>query len=132
MTNGNQMLYLGLGALHFMLLAVLFYLSGMWPDATPLSIEAFSQPFQGDFAMMNFVLVALAVMDIGYYYFAILPQILPTPKNHPTLLAFPAVWSALGLVIGLLNANPWVAIPFFMVGMISYVYAFWKVTQAPS
>ena len=130
MANENQMQYLGLGAAQFVLLGVLFYLSGIWPHAMPLSIEAFSQPFQGDYAMLAIILSVLLVMDLAYYLSVFIPQFLPDAKNHLILLAFPEIASVFGLIIGLLNQNLWGALPFFVLGIMWYAYAYMKVAQA--
>jgi hypothetical protein len=134
MANGNQILYLGMGAAHFILLGLLFFICGRMPDAMPLSTEAFSQPFHGDYAMLSYILTALLVMDLAYYLFVFMPQFLPDPKNknHLILLVFPEIAAVFGFIIGILNQNPWGALPFFVLGIVWYAYAYFRVAQATS
>lgn len=132
MTNGNKMIYLGLGAIPFIFLGLLFFICSRFPDAMPLSVDAFYQPFQGDYAMFAYILTALLFMDVAYYTFAFLPQSISEPKNHLVLLAFPEIASVFGLIIGMLNRNPWGAIPFFVLGIGWYAYAYLKVSPAAS
>ncbi|MDD5171525.1 MAG: hypothetical protein PHF60_00640 [Candidatus ainarchaeum sp.] len=111
-------------------LAVLIFSATYFMGMVPLSFDAFIQPYTGKFALPCIVLTILAVVELPVYYFLIYSRYKKdlayraSPGAETVVLYFPTVIGAFGFVIGFLNRDPWIALPFISLGFAVSACAF--------
>ena len=120
-----RLVKLYLGIIYPILLLALFFLFSI----VPFSIDAFTQPYYGEGAGIAIMLAALSLGYLLIYHAYLLPMFLKRPASHIVAIALPQTIAILGFYIGFINANPWAALPFFLVAFLNYVHAYLKVRE---
>lgn len=107
------------------LASALFFLFG----SEPFSFDAYIRPFTGDFAAVSLVLLTIGILDLIYLNIAFIPKLVQDPKNHVLALTMSTPFSIFGFVIGFLDRNPWVALPFFAIALGNYLLVYQRVSK---
>jgi hypothetical protein len=122
------MMYLTLGTVYPILLFILFTISSAKGSMMPFSLGAIIQPYIAANAIVSIILALAAVADIAVYYLMFYSKGINDPKNHLLLLTFPEVIGIFGFLIGVLNSNPWAAVPFFAIGFAIYAFVYVRIS----
>jgi hypothetical protein len=121
---GNNLEHLAVGLTYPILLFVLFYTAGAMDEPVLFSPDAFVQPYLGENNIIISLLTFMALLDIHWYFSSLLPKLGEDRQNKLIAVTFPSAIAVFGFVIGFLESNPWVALPFFLVGFGIYMNAY--------
>jgi len=125
--------YLTLAMIYPLFLFILFFVSSSSPEGMmPLSLGAFFQPYTGENAMVSSVLMVFGLFDLFYFNVCWLPKLLPNARSHLIALIMPEMFALFGFIIGIMNNNPWAAVPYVLVAFANYVWVYTKVTESTS
>jgi len=127
--QNREMIRLSLAFYPLLFLLILFYISYLSGGIPAFSLNAISQPYEGEQATASMVLAVLALAYVPIYFFFLMPRFLAPAPNEIVVLVMPETISIAGFIIGILNRNPWAAIPFLALGFGCYVYAYLKVRE---
>jgi len=124
-----RMTYLTMAFMYPMLFFVLFIATGgMMGKSMAFSFDAFVTPYSGEFALQSIVLAVVCIPGVALFHLKLLPLFLLDPKNHLIAIVLPESFAVFGFVIGILNSNPWSAIPFLLFAFAEYVYVYTKIS----
>jgi len=111
--------------------ALLIYLLSISPSGSvPLSPEAFIAPFMGMQGKGWLALSLLAAFDLIWYHASLLPSLRGKAGAAPLAVAVPQLTMVLGFIIGYMESDVWVSIPFFLAAAGSSAYG-WMRTSRP-
>ncbi len=116
-----EVLYIG--ALYVIFPLLSFYVVDMMGEPVPFSIDAFFQPYTGDYAVLFSALITLGFLDLVWYH-ANFRKFLANSRNHMLLLVLPEVFNVFGFLMAVLEMNPWAPVPFYVIGFGHFVYAY--------
>lgn len=102
----------------------LFFLFG----SLPFTFEAYIRPFTGDYAVISIVLLVIGILDLVYLNIAFIPKLVQDPRNHLAALAMSTPFSIFGFVIGFLDKNPWIALPFIAISLGNYLLVYQRIS----
>jgi hypothetical protein len=110
-------------------LAVFIFVLFLLHGDVPHSFDAYISPFTGEYSLVSIVLLTIAVLDLIFINVIMIPIYLKTPKSYPAALVLTNMFGTFGLVIALLNENPWIALPFFAVSFGNFILVYLKISE---
>jgi len=116
------------GGLYAALLSILYLTvqSGALGPAAPLSVSIFIDSL---FNTVTLIITVVAIADALYYLFAVLPVAIKVPSAHTIGIFFPTVISVMGFIIALLNANFYLALPYFALSAACTLYGYSRISE---
>ncbi|MBD3210868.1 hypothetical protein GF318_05800 [Candidatus Micrarchaeota archaeon] len=110
------------------LLLAMFYFLETTGGFIPFSLDAVIGPFLGEQRLVVLAFVAVSALDLYWYGTTFLPFSLQN-KNFVQALAAPSVAAVFGILLAVMERNPWIALPFFAAAFGTYVYAYLKISR---
>ena len=128
--QNNRILYLSYLLVYPLFFFIAYYVASMSGHMVPFSAMAMIQPYLGENSLFAIVLGAVCIADVLVFHFTFIPQLSSNKANDFTVLAFPSVFVVFGFVIGFMNQNPWALIPYILLGLANYAYAYRKIASS--
>ena len=104
---------------------IVFYAYGQMPH----TLEAYTSPFTGENATASIVLLTLGLLDLILLNMKLIPTSLEYRRAHSSALTFTLPFAIFGLLIAVINENPWVLLPFIAVSLGNYILVYLKILE---